>query len=85
MKCIANIQSYKSSVFTDYLELHKIPYEVEYNPSFNHGSYDYTLDTEDALVLKLRFPNLIILFEKSSEIYISDIKTRVPFEYWKRV
>jgi hypothetical protein len=78
MKCIANIHSNKSPDFTEYLELHKIDYEVIYNPCFNYGSCDYTLDTKDALILKLKFPNLIILSERYSEISISGVKTRVP-------
>jgi hypothetical protein len=78
MKCIVNIHSSKSPVFTEYLELHKINYIVEYNPSFNYGSCDYTLDTVDALALKLKFPNLIILSEKYREIYIRDKKVRIP-------
>lgn len=79
MKCIANINVFHSPEVKAYIELQGIRYTKEYNATFNYGSEDYTMDTEDALALKLRFPNLIILSEKCSEIYISGRKTRIPY------
>ena len=77
MKCIVNVSTHKSSGFSEYLERHSINYTVDYNSSFNYGSYDFTLDTEDAIFLKLKFPNLVILFEKYYEIFISGKRVRM--------
>jgi hypothetical protein len=68
MKCIVSIPEWKGEVIQDYFIAKGIAFTMKRN--IGDRTYDYTIDSEEGLFFKLKFPRISVTFENQSEISI---------------